>query len=253
MSSDPQEISKFNSIAKEWWDPDGKFAQLHLMNPCRLDYINSQIEIEFDRNLNQPQPFQGLQILDVGCGGGLLTEPMARLGAQVTGVDASPRNIEVARAHCEGSGLEIRYVSGDAASLKDETAGFDVVLAMEVIEHVPDQRAFIELCGGLLNPGGLLVCSTISRTAKSFALAIVGAEYVLNWLPRGTHDWNRFVKPAELTGHAEAAGLTCVDSKGFVFNPVRWCWRISASDLSVNYVAAFTRPAEMDPVDAPGS
>ncbi len=242
MSVDPKEVDKFDALAGEWWDPDGKFASLHLLNPCRLDYINSQIEIEFDRDLRRPTPFADLAILDIGCGGGLLSEPMARLGADVTGIDASARNIEVAEAHCSDTGLDISYISGNAEGLRNQEARFDVVLALEVIEHVPDQPAFVELCGDLLKPGGLLICSTISRTTKSFALAIIGAEYVLNWLPRGTHDWNRFVKPDELAGHATTAGLEYVDCKGFVFDPLRWCWKISAADCDVNYVSAFTRP-----------
>ncbi|MCE2523256.1 MAG: bifunctional 2-polyprenyl-6-hydroxyphenol methylase/3-demethylubiquinol 3-O-methyltransferase UbiG [Rhodobacteraceae bacterium] len=241
MTTDPAEIEKFDALADEWWNPDGKFAPLHRLNPCRLDYINSQIEIEFERDIRRPKPFNGLSVLDIGCGGGLLTEPMARLGADATGIDASVRNIEVAKAHCSGSGLEITYLNADADCLNDGTNEYDAVLAMEVIEHVPDQAGFIELCAALLKPGGLLICSTISRTAKSFALAIVGAEYVLNWLPRGTHDWNRFVKPEELTKCAIAAGLTDIDCKGFVFDPLRWNWKISASDIDVNYVSAFTK------------
>ena len=243
MSADPAEIEKFDALADDWWDPDGDFAPLHRLNPCRLDYINSQIEIEFDRDVRLPKPFGGLSVLDIGCGGGLLTEPMTRLGADTTGVDASARNIEVAKAHSAGSGLAITYLNADAEALRDREARYDVVLAMEVVEHVPDQAGFIGLCAELLNPKGLLICSTIARTARSFALAIVGAEYVLNWLPRGTHDWNRFVRPEELTGMATDADLNHVDCKGFVFDPLRWHWRVSSRDFSVNYVSAFTKPA----------
>ena len=247
MSADPEEIEKFDALADDWWDPDGEFAPLHRLNPCRLDYINNQIEIEFDRDVYLPKPFGGLSVLDIGCGGGLLTEPMSRLGADTTGVDASARNIEVAKAHSVDSGLAITYLNADAEALKDRDARYDVVLAMEVVEHVPDQAGFIGLCAALLKPGGLLVCSTISRTAKSFALAIVGAEYVLNWLPRGTHDWNRFVRPEELTRMATDAGMNHVDCKGFVFDPLSWHWRVSSRDISVNYVSAFTKPAATAP------
>ena len=243
MSADPAEIEKFDALAEEWWNPDGKFRSLHLLNPCRLDYINSQIEIEFDRDVRQSKPFAGLKILDIGCGGGLLTEPMARLGAEVTGVDASGRNIDIATGHAKAMGLAIDYRNMDAADL-DAGDGYDVVLAMEVIEHVPDQAAFVRSCSELLKPGGLLVCSTISRTVKSFALAIVGAEYVLGWLPRGTHDWSRFVKPGELAGLAEASGLEFIDCKGFVFDPLQWNWKLSERDHAVNYVMAAVRPPE---------
>ena len=242
MSADPAEIRKFDAIAEEWWDPDGKFAALHLLNPCRLDYINSQIELEFDRDLRTPEPFSGLKILDLGCGGGLLTEPMARLGAEVTGVDASAANIDVAKAHCGNSGLKIRYSCSDAEDLIGQLPEQEVVLAMEIIEHVADQAAFVRLCGEFLAPGGLLISSTISRTAKSFALAIVGAEYILNWLPKGTHDWNRFVKPTELDRFADSAGLEAVDRKGFVFDPLRWAWSTSSRDFTINYVSAHTKP-----------
>ena len=247
MSADSVEIEKFDALAEEWWDPDGKFRSLHLLNPCRLDYINSQIEIEFERDVRQRKPFAGLAILDIGCGGGLLTEPMARLGADVTGVDASARNIHVARAHAGTMGLAIDYRNMDAAELEAGGPGFDVVLAMEVIEHVPDQAAFVGSCAEMLKPGGLLVCSTISRTAKSFALAIIGAEYVLGWLPRGTHDWNRFVRPGELAGLAESSGLEFIDCKGFVFDPLQWSWKLSERDNKVNYVLAAVRPREPSP------
>ena len=208
-STDPAEVAKFDALAEEWWDPHGKFAPLHRMNPCRLDYINSQIEIEFDRYLRNSQPFSGIRIADIGCGGGLLAEPMARLGANVTGVDAAARNIPVARRHAEISGLEIDYRNATAEQLSENGERFDVVLAMEIIEHVSVPSQFLETCRSLLSPGGLLICSTINRTVKSFAAAIVGAEYILRWLPRGTHDWNRFIAPDELFSLFEAEITVC--------------------------------------------
>ena len=241
VTADRDEVEKFDAIADEWWDPSGKFAALHLLNPCRLDYINRQIEIEFGRTLGSARPFEGLNVLDVGCGGGLLAEPLARLGSSVVGIDAAERSIAVARRHAEVSGLEITYRHDNAEALLNEGRQFDVVLAMEVIEHVSDPQSFVHVCAGLLKTGGLLICSTINRTTKSFALAIVGAEYVMRWLPRGTHDWQRFVKPTELLEQFGTAGLHPLDCKGFVFNPFDWDWKLSDRDTSVNYVACATR------------
>jgi 2-polyprenyl-6-hydroxyphenyl methylase/3-demethylubiquinone-9 3-methyltransferase len=233
---DPAEIAKFEAMAAEWWDPNGKFKPLHMMNPVRLDYITSQIAAEFDRDLSQRQPFSGLRLLDIGCGGGLLCEPMTRLGATVVGVDAGGSNIPVAQAHARQSGLEIdyRHTTAEAMAAAGET--FDVVLSMEVIEHVADPLGFLTACKQLLKPGGLHVCSTINRNAKSFAAAIVGAEYVMRWLPKGTHDWAKFITPDELYDLLRQAGLDPVDRKGFQFNPVSWKWSLSDRDLSVNYV-----------------
>lgn len=236
--TDPVEISKFDALAEEWWDPHGEFAPLHRMNPCRLDYINSQIEAEFDRNLQSPLPFNNIRIVDIGCGGGLLAEPLARLGADVTGIDAASRNIPVAQRHAEFAGLEIDYRHATAEHLLGENECFDVVLAMEVVEHVVDPGGFIATCRSLMNPGGLFICSTLNRTSRSFALAIVGAEYILRWLPKGTHDWNRFITPDELFAHFEAARLDPVDCKGLKFSPIHRNWSISDRDFSVNYVAA---------------
>lgn len=235
---DDAEIAKFEAMAAEWWDPTGKFAPLHMMNPIRLDYITSQIAAEFGRELRDEQPFAGLRLLDIGCGGGLLSEPMARLGATVVGADAAPRNIPVAQVHAEQSGLEIDYRHTTAEALAEAGEQFDVVLNMEVVEHVADPQAYLTACRHLLKPGGLMICSTINRNPKSYALAIVGAEYVMRWLPKGTHEWHKFITPEELFALIETAGLDPVDRKGFVFNPVSWRWRLSDRDLSVNYVTA---------------
>ncbi|MDR5652615.1 bifunctional 2-polyprenyl-6-hydroxyphenol methylase/3-demethylubiquinol 3-O-methyltransferase UbiG [Ruixingdingia sedimenti] len=238
---DPAEIAKFEAMAAEWWDPNGKFKPLHMLNPCRLDYITRQIAAEFDRDLRAPAPFAGLRLLDIGCGGGLLAEPMARLGADVVGADAAERNLPVARLHAEQSGLAIDYRHTTAESLAAAGERFDVVLNMEVVEHVPDPLAFLTACRELLKPGGLMVCSTLNRNAKSFMMAIVGAEWVMRWLPRGTHDWAKFITPDELAGLLRRAGLDPVDRKGMVFNPVTWGWSLSDRDLSVNYVTASIR------------
>ncbi len=240
---DPAEIAKFEAMAAEWWDPNGKFKPLHMLNPCRLDYITSQIAAEFDRDLTAPNPFKGLRILDIGCGGGLLSEPMARLGATVVGADAAAGNIPVAQVHAEQSGLSIDYRNTTAEALAADGEQFDVVLNMEVVEHVADPQAYLTACQHLLRPGGLHLCSTINRNAKSFAMAIVGAEYVMRWLPKGTHEWNKFITPNELYTLMEKAGLNPVDRKGFVFNPVLWTWFLSPRDLSVNYVTASIKPA----------
>ncbi len=239
---DPSEIAKFEAMAAEWWDPAGKFKPLHMMNPVRLDYSTGQIAAEFDRDLSQSKPFEGLHILDIGCGGGLLCEPMARLGATVVGVDAAPRNIPVAKIHAEQSGLDIDYRVGTAEAMAAAGEQFDVVLNMEVVEHVADPLGYLTACQQLLKPGGLHLCSTINRNPKSFAMAIVGAEYVMRWLPKGTHEWNKFITPDELFALLEQAGLTPVDRKGYVFNFLSFTWGMSDRDLSVNYVTAATKP-----------
>jgi len=240
---DAQEIEKFQAMAAEWWDPDGKFKPLHMLNPCRLDYITTQIAGQYDRDLGAERPFAGLRILDIGCGGGLLAEPMARLGATVVGVDAAERNIPVAQAHAAQSGLEIdyRHASAEALVAAGEP-GFDVVLNMEVVEHVADPLAYLTACRDLLEPGGLMVCSTLNRNPKSYVFAIVGAEQVMRWLPKGTHEWSKFITPDELYDLITRAGLQPVDRMGFVFNFARWTWRLSDRDLSVNYVTASVRP-----------
>jgi len=239
---DPAEIAKFEAMAAEWWDPNGKFRPLHMMNPVRLDYITRQIAAEFGRDLTDERPFEGLRLLDIGCGGGLLSEPMARLGADVVGEDAAERNIPVARVHAEQSGLTIDYRHTSAEALAAAGEQFDVVLNMEVVEHVADPQAYLTACHDLLKSGGLMLCSTINRNPKSFAMAIVGAEYIMRWLPKGTHEWSKFITPDELFKMIEIAGLRPVDRKGYVFNPISWGWSISDRDLSVNYVTASIRP-----------
>ena len=239
---DPAEVAKFEAMAAEWWDPKGKFKPLHMLNPCRLDYITAQIAAEFGRDLSQAAPFAGLRILDIGCGGGLLAEPMARLGADVVGADAAEGNIPVAQIHARQSGLEIDYRHTTAEALAAAGEQFDVVLNMEVVEHVPDPLEFLSACRALARPGGMMICSTINRNARSFAVAIVGAELVMRWLPRGTHDWNKFITPDELFDLLRRAGMEPVDRKGFVFNPLAWSWSISERDLSVNYVTTSIRP-----------
>ncbi|MBU2960629.1 bifunctional 2-polyprenyl-6-hydroxyphenol methylase/3-demethylubiquinol 3-O-methyltransferase UbiG [Citreicella sp. C3M06] len=244
ITVDPAEIAKFEAMAAEWWDPAGKFKPLHMMNPVRLDYITRQVAAEYGRDLASDRPFEGLRIVDIGCGGGLLCEPMARLGATVVGVDAAERNIPVAQLHAQQSELTIDYRHTTAEALSATGEKFDVVLNMEVVEHVADPLAYLSACRALLKPGALHLCSTLNRNAKSFAMAILGAEWVMRWLPKGTHDWQKFITPDELYELLRRAGLTPVDRKGYVFNPISWAWHISDRDLSVNYVTAALAPGE---------
>jgi len=239
---DPSEVAKFEAMAAEWWDPTGKFKPLHMMNPVRLGYITDKISERYGRELNGDRPFEGLRLLDIGCGGGLLSEPMARLGAEVVGADAAERNIPVAQIHAAQSGLEIDYRFTTAEALAEAGEQFDVVLNMEVVEHVASPIDYLTACRDLLKPGGLMLCSTINRNPKSYAMAIFGAERVMRWLPVGTHDWSKFVTPAELEELLTRAGLEVTDTSGFVFNPLTWAWSISDKDLSVNYVTASIRP-----------
>ena len=234
---DAAEVAKFEAMAATWWDPRGPHAPLHAMNPCRLDYIADQIAAQHGRDRRSLRPFDGLRVLDAGCGGGLLCEPMARLGATVTGIDPGEGAIPVAKAHAEAQGLAIDYRVATVEELATAGETFDAVLAMEVVEHLPDPHGFLAACARMLVPGGPLVVSTLNRTPQSWAMAILGAEYLLGWLPRGTHDWRRFVTPAELAAMLRGAGLTPVDAKGFVFDPLGGEWRLSARDLSVNHVA----------------
>ncbi len=241
---DAAEIAKFEAMAAEWWDPNGKFKPLHMLQPCRLDYVIDQICAEYGRDPKADKPFAGLRLLDIGCGGGLLCEPMARLGAEVVGADAAARNIPVARVHAEQSGLEIDYRHTTAEDMAAAGEQFDVILNMEVVEHVSDPLAYLTACREMLKPGGLMVCSTINRNPKSYMMAIIGAEHVMRWLPKGTHEWNKFITPDELFALLTQAGLDPVDRKGFVFNPVAWSWRISDKDLSVNYVTSSLKPGD---------
>jgi 2-polyprenyl-6-hydroxyphenyl methylase/3-demethylubiquinone-9 3-methyltransferase len=240
---DPAEIAKFEAMAAEWWDLNGKFKPLHMLNPCRLDYITQQVAGEFDRDLTQKHPFKGLRILDIGCGGGLLAEPMARLGADVVGADAAARNIPVAKIHAKQSGLEIDYRHTTAETMAEAGEQFDVVLNMEVVEHVASPIDYLIACRQLLKPGGLHICSTLNRNPKSYVMAIIGAEHVMRWLPKGTHEWSKFITPDELFDLLTQAGMEPVDRKGFVFNPITWSWGLSDRDLSVNYVTASLKPA----------
>ena len=239
---DPAEVAKFEAMAAEWWDPTGKFKPLHMMNPVRLDYITNQIAAEFGRDLNDVEPFKGLRLLDIGCGGGLLSEPMARLGATVIGADAAPRNIPVAQLHAEQMGLDIDYRNCTAESLAEAGEQFDVVLNMEVVEHVADPLAYLTACQQLLKPGGLMVASTMNRNPKSYMVAIIGAEHIMRWLPKGTHEWSKFITPDELADLIATAGLNVVDRMGMVFNPLGWSWSLSARDLSVNYAMTSVKP-----------
>jgi 2-polyprenyl-6-hydroxyphenyl methylase/3-demethylubiquinone-9 3-methyltransferase len=240
-SVDPGEVAKFARLAAEWWDPNGKFRPLHLFNPVRLAFIRELALAHFGRPGGSLKPFEGLRLLDIGCGGGLLSEPMARLGFSVLGADASEKNVMTASAHAAGSGLPLSYRATTAEALAEEGARFNVILNMEVVEHVADLPAFLRACATLLKPGGIMLVATLNRTFKSLMLAKVGAEYVLRWLPPGTHDWDRFVTPEELCRHLEAAGLTVGKVQGVAFDPLRWDWRLSG-DASVNYMMVATKP-----------
>ncbi len=237
---DPAEIEKFSRIATEWWDPHGKFRPLHKFNPVRLAYIRDAALSHFRRDGSARAPLEGLTLIDIGCGGGLVAEPMRRLGAAVTGLDASARNIEVARLHARRSGLDIDYRAGSVEDLAAAGVRFDIVLNLEAVEHAADPKLFIEASAELLRPGGLLVVATINRTLKAFALAKIGAEYVLGWLPRGTHDPRKFVKPEELESFLAGAGLSLTARAGVAFDPLADRWRLS-EDLSVNYMLTAVR------------
>ena len=233
---DTAEIERFSRIAEEWWDPNGKFAPLHRLNPLRLGYIRGRAAAHWRRDPLSGAPLEGLSLLDIGCGGGLLCEPMARLGAAVTGIDAAERNIATARRHAEGQGLAIDYRETTAEALAAEGRQFDIVLALEIIEHVADIGLFLRSCGQLTKPGGLVFLSTLNRTAKAWALAIAGAEYVLRWLPRGTHDWRKFLKPSEAVRGLRSAGVETQEIVGVVYSPLSRAWSLNKRDLDVNYM-----------------
>jgi 2-polyprenyl-6-hydroxyphenyl methylase/3-demethylubiquinone-9 3-methyltransferase len=239
-SLDPEEVAKFSRIAAEWWDPAGKFAPLHKFNPVRLAFIRQEALAHFGRDARALRPFEGLTLLDIGCGGGLLSEPMARLGFAVTGADASEQNIATARAHAAQSGVTVDYRAATAEQLVEEGAGFDVVLNMEVVEHVANPEAYLGACVKLVKPGGMTIVATLNRTLKALALAKIGAEYVLGWLPKGTHDWNRFLAPAQLCGMLERSGLHVVKTQGVAFDPLAWDWKLAA-DTDVNYMVVAGR------------
>jgi 2-polyprenyl-6-hydroxyphenyl methylase/3-demethylubiquinone-9 3-methyltransferase len=242
-SIDPAEVERFSRIAAEWWDPKGKFAPLHRFNPVRLAFIREQALARFGRDAAERRPFTGLRLLDIGCGGGLLSEPMARLGFEVVGVDASERNIGTASTHAAEQGLAIDYRQSTAeALLAAGEPGFDVILNMEVIEHVADPGEFVRTCARLLKPGGLMIVATLNRTLKAFALAKLGAEYVLRWLPPGTHDWRRFLRPEEIRGFLAGEPVTVEGPFGVVFEPLSGRWKQSR-DAEVNYMLSVARDA----------
>ncbi len=244
---DAGEVERFSALAAEWWNPNGKFRPLHKFNPVRLAYIRDQVAAHFGRDPRAPKPFDKLRFLDIGCGGGLLCEPMARLGAEVVGADASETNIEVAKLHAAESRVKIDYRATTAEELADQGETFDVILNMEVVEHVADIGLFLDKCGQMLNPGGIMFVATINRTLKALGLAIVGAEYVLRWLPRGTHQFGKLVRPDELEKALNAAGMTVTERVGVTYNPLADRWGRS-NDLDVNYmVLAEKRAAEAPP------
>jgi 2-polyprenyl-6-hydroxyphenyl methylase / 3-demethylubiquinone-9 3-methyltransferase len=232
---DDAEVERFSRLAAEWWSPNGKFKPLHKFNPVRLTYIREQVLERFGRDPKATRPFKGLRFLDIGCGGGLLSEPMARLGADVVGADASATNIEVAKLHANESGLDIDYRATTAEALADAGEKFDVILNMEVVEHVADVELFIEACGRMLKPGGIMVVATINRTLKALGLAIIGAEYVLRWLPKGTHQYEKLVRPEELEAALGKAGMSVAETTGVFYNPFTDSWNKSR-DIDVNYM-----------------
>lgn len=238
---DEAEVARFAAMADEWWDPSGKFRPLHKFNPVRLRYIKQQVCANFGRNENDPQAFSGLRILDIGCGGGLLAEPMARLGAHVVGADPSSVNVEIASLHAAQSGLEIDYRAASAEDLAAQGEKFDVVLNMEVIEHVADVPLFLDACAAMVKPGGLMFVATINRTMKAWALAIVAAEQVLRWLPRGTHQYEKLVQPREIEEPLAQAGMHIIDRTGVFYNVLDGEWRTSR-DMDVNYMMLARRP-----------
>ncbi|WP_296816862.1 bifunctional 2-polyprenyl-6-hydroxyphenol methylase/3-demethylubiquinol 3-O-methyltransferase UbiG [Brevundimonas sp.] len=239
-SIDPNEVARFSALAERWWDATGPFAPLHRFNPVRLGFIRDRAAERFGRDPKAPRPFEGLSLLDIGCGGGLLSEPMTRLGFKVTGVDASERNIGAARAHAEAQGLDIDYRASTAEGLKAEGVGpFDVVLNMEVIEHVADPSAFLIDTASLVAPGGMMIVATLNRTLKSLALAKVGAEYVLRWIPAGTHDWSKFLKPEELRSFISGHPYDIAGPYGVEYRPLEGRWT-ETTDVSVNYMMVVT-------------
>ncbi len=233
-----EEIEKFNTMAEEWWDPEGKFKPLHKFNPVRIDYIKNNIIKEFNIK-KKIKPLRNLEILDIGCGGGLLSEPISRLGGKVTGIDASNKNLNIARAHAIKNNLKINYICSSPEKLKSKKK-YDVILNMEVVEHVDDINLFINSCSSLLKKNGIMFLATINKTFKSYAFAIIGAEYILNWLPVGTHDWFKFVDPNELSLICKKNRLKLLDIKGMKFNVFQNEWSI-IKNTDVNYISKFKR------------
>ena len=238
---DPDEIARFAAMAAEWWDPDGKFRPLHRFNPVRIGYIRDRVTTHFGRDGHALHPFEGLRFLDIGCGGGLLCEPMARLGADIVGADAGERNIATASVHAAEQGLSIDYRCTTAETLAEAGESFDVILNMEVIEHVADRDMFLQSCAAMLRPGGIMFLATLNRTLRAFGLAVIGAEYVLGWLPRGTHDWSKFVTPEEMRRGLAAANLETREITGVSYNPLADSWSLSR-DTGVNYMALAAKP-----------
>jgi len=238
-SIDPQEVERFSALAASWWDPKGAMAPLHRMNPTRLRFLRETLLRHFGRDPLGLKPFTGLRLIDIGCGGGLVSEPMARLGFAVTGIDASEANLAVAREHAQAGGLAIDYGAASIEAVAEGSERFDVALALEVVEHVADVDGFLAATAAVLRPGGMLIASTLNRTAKSYLFAIVGAEYVLRWLPRGTHRWDRFLRPSELGAGLRRSGLTLRELRGLT-RDLTGEWRVG-TDLSVNYFAVATR------------
>lgn len=241
---DSEDVARFSRIAEEWWDEKGKFRPLHRINPLRIGYIREQVCRHFGRDGDNIKALSGLKLMDIGCGGGLLCEPFTRMGASVTGIDASDKNISVARLHADRTGLDIDYRCTTPENLEqaaDHAGQYDIVLALEVVEHVADVPLFLHACTRLVKPGGLLFMSTLNRTLKSYGLAIIGAEYVLRWLPRGTHDWHKFLKPSELCEGLRREGMTITHMSGMAFNPLKNTWYLDEKDLSVNYLVTGVR------------
>jgi 2-polyprenyl-6-hydroxyphenyl methylase/3-demethylubiquinone-9 3-methyltransferase len=241
-SVDDAEVARFSALAAEWWDPRGKMAPLHKFNPVRLGYIRDHACRHFDRDAKRLDCLKNLRILDIGCGGGILSEPLARLGADVVGADPSTTNIAAAKAHAVDSRVTVDYRATTAEALAEAGERFDLVLAMEVVEHVADVMLFVARCADMVKPGGLMIAATINRTLKSFALAIVGAEYVLRWLPRGTHQWEKFVTPNELEIAMEKGGLRVSDERGVMYNLIADRWQLT-TDMDVNYMLTAMRSA----------
>jgi 2-polyprenyl-6-hydroxyphenyl methylase/3-demethylubiquinone-9 3-methyltransferase len=238
---DAAEIARFENLAEEWWNPDGKFRVMHSFNNTRRDYIVSCISRVFGLSTNKTSPFTGMEILDVGCGGGLISEPLALLGAHVVGVDATARNIEIAKRHSSDTGVVLDYRHGTASSAVHDTETFDVVLNLEVVEHVLEPKRLIKDCAALVRPGGLMIVATLNRTIRAFTLAILGAEYILGWLPRGTHQWGRFLKPTEVSKMLLNSGLTVRDIKGVTLKPLTREWKVS-ENVAVNYLLVAKKP-----------